>query len=86
MAKIPKNLQLGTEMTANPEMLGKWILADPQRDLTTTGIGENFYCLCVQTMGQKWEIMGNIAVPDFRKEQDKGDEKNFLKKYFYIYI
>lgn len=71
MAKIPKNLQLGREMTANPEMLGKWILADPQRDLTTTGIGENFYCLCVQTMGQKLEIMGTIVIPETDRFQER---------------
>lgn len=51
-------------MAANLEVLEKWILADPQKDLTTTGLGEKFYCLCVQTMGQIWEIMGNIVTPD----------------------
>lgn len=64
MARTPKNSQLGTEMAANPEVLEKLILADPQRDLTTTGLGEKFYCLCVQKMGQKYENVGNIVIPE----------------------
>lgn len=47
MARTPKNLQLGTQMAANPEVLEKWISGYPQRDLTTTGLEEKFYCLCV---------------------------------------
>lgn len=64
MAKIPKILQLGTQMAANLEMLEKWILGVPQRDLTTTGLGEKFYYLCVQTMWQNWEMVGNIVIPE----------------------
>lgn len=51
-------------MAANPEVLEKQILADPQRHLTTTGLGEKFYCLCVQKMRQKYENVGNIVIPE----------------------
>lgn len=87
MARIPKILQLGTQMAANLEMLEKWILAVPQRDLTTTGLGEKFYSLCVQTMGQKWERMGNIEIPETDRFVDKGHtKKQFEKIFIYVYI
>lgn len=80
VANIPKNLQLGTQMAENLEVLEKWILADPQRDLTTTGLGGNFYCPCVQIMEQKWEIMGNILVPENHRFEKSTGQRRCQKK------